>query len=335
MKILYYITDHGLGHATRSVAVIRELQKHDITVIIRNNDANHFLRKSIPQIKIIAGQTDLIPIMTKENGAMINYSRTRKNIKNWVEKLPKIIDIESQIIKKEKPDLIISDISISPILAARRNNIKSVAISNFIWNETLDMSTKNHNLIKDAYSQADLIIKLPFGSPINLPNKKNFGLLVRKLTEKKLLIRKAIGVTKNEKLVTIALGGISKFSFPTMNNIKILDISNYKNQNKLKKINFIEGQNIINASDLVICKCGYGFISECLAYGIKFRYLLEPTHIEAYHIHKCLKKKGLQNMISFNKIKNLTINDELIYNTMSCKIESDNTDIKNAILRLL
>lgn len=335
MKILYYITDHGLGHATRSVALIRELEKHDIKLVIRNNDAHNFLKKSLPKIKIITGQTDLIPIMNKENATMINYSKTKKNIRNWIKTLPAIIDRESQIIKKEKPNLIISDISISPILAARKNNIKSIALSNFIWNETLDMPLKDQNILKDGYSQADLIMKLPFGSPIDLQNKKNFGLLVRKLTEKKSVIRKNMGIKKNEKLVTISLGGMSNYSFTTANNVKILDISNYKNSNKLKKINFIEGQNIINASDLVITKCGYGFISECLAYGTKFRYVLNSSHTETDYIHKCLQKKGLQNMISLDKIKNLVIDNDLIGNTISHKITSDNLDIKNTILKLI
>ncbi|NQV77346.1 MAG: hypothetical protein HQ490_03225 [Lutibacter sp.] len=111
---------------------------------------------------------------------MINSSKTRKNIQNWIEQLPKTIDFESQIIKKEKLDLIISDISISSILAAKQNNIKSVAISNFIWNETLDMSIKNQNFIKDAYRQADLVIKLPFGSAIDLPNKKKSWITCKK-----------------------------------------------------------------------------------------------------------------------------------------------------------
>ena len=335
MKILYYITDHGLGHATRSVALIRELEKHDIKLVIRNNDAHNFLKKSLPKIKIITGQTDLIPIMNKENATMINYSKTKKNIRNWIKTLPAIIDRESQIIKKEKPNLIMSDISISPILAARKNNIKSIAISNFIWNETLDMPLKDQNILKDGYSQADLIMKLPFGSPINLQNKKNFGLLVRKLTERKSLIRKNMGIKKNEKLVTISLGGMSNYSFTTANNVKILDISNYKNSNKLKKINFIEGQNIINASDLVITKCGYGFVSECLAYGTKFRYVLDSSHTETCYIHKCLQKKGLKNMVPLDKIKNLIINDDLINDTISYKMPSNNFGIKNEILKLI
>jgi UDP-N-acetylglucosamine:LPS N-acetylglucosamine transferase len=334
LKILYYISDHGLGHATRSVALIREFQKSGIKVLIRNNDASYFLKKSLPSIKIISGQTDLIPIMNLDNGARINYSKTKKNITNWIKELPKIIEHESSIIKKEKPDLVISDVSISPIMSAKQNNVKSIVLSNFIWNETLNMTIKNQFFLKNVYGKADLIMKLPFGSPITLNNKKNFGLLVRKPTKSKSHIRKILNIGKNEKLVTIALGGMSKFSFQSTNNIKILDLSNYKN--KLKKLNFIEGQNIINASDLVICKCGYGFISECLAYGTKFRYLLDPLHVEANYIHKSLKKEGLDNnMFTFSELKKLKISNDLISNTKSLKIKSDNIHIKNTILKLI
>ena len=50
-KILYYITDHGLGHATRSVAIIRELQKIGVEVIIRNSNAKQLLKTQICSIR--------------------------------------------------------------------------------------------------------------------------------------------------------------------------------------------------------------------------------------------------------------------------------------------
>ena len=43
MKILYYVTDHGLGHASRTVAIIRELRKKKIQIVIRSNDPFKFL----------------------------------------------------------------------------------------------------------------------------------------------------------------------------------------------------------------------------------------------------------------------------------------------------
>ena len=46
MKIIYYITDHGLGHSSRSVAIIREMIKKKINVIVRSNNEK-FFKKSL------------------------------------------------------------------------------------------------------------------------------------------------------------------------------------------------------------------------------------------------------------------------------------------------
>ena len=49
-KIIFYITDHGKGHATRSIAIIRELQK-DYEVIVRNSNSEDLIKQSL-QISI-------------------------------------------------------------------------------------------------------------------------------------------------------------------------------------------------------------------------------------------------------------------------------------------
>ena len=51
-KIIYYITDHGKGHATRSIAIIKKLQENNFDVIIRNNNAKEMIKHEIPNIKI-------------------------------------------------------------------------------------------------------------------------------------------------------------------------------------------------------------------------------------------------------------------------------------------
>ena len=57
-KIIYYITDHGMGHTTRSVAIIRELIKEGIQVTVRNSNID-YLNKSLPNINTISGTTDV------------------------------------------------------------------------------------------------------------------------------------------------------------------------------------------------------------------------------------------------------------------------------------
>ena len=58
-KVLYYITDHGKGHATRSIAIIRELQKFGIDVTVINSNSIEFIQNSIPEIDLISHKTDV------------------------------------------------------------------------------------------------------------------------------------------------------------------------------------------------------------------------------------------------------------------------------------
>lgn len=336
MKAVYYITDHGLGHASRTVAITRELLKKKATVIIRNDDPISFFRQSLQDVKIVKGKTDFGPVMDKNNPMKIDDVKTGEKVSKWIKHLPDMIEKESKFIKKERPDFIISDISIMPLLLAEKNKIPSAAVSNFVWSDTLKLDSKQNEFFKNAYDSADLIIKLPFGSEMKFQNRKKFGLVARNVTTTRKDIRKKLVISDNEKLVIIALGGFKK-QIPIKHgkSVKILDISDYATVMKLKKaVNFVEGQNLINASDLVICKCGYGFTSECLSNNTPFRYILESTHSEALGIHKELKKLGLDNKLSLHDLQRIEINDKFIEDTNSRRITTANNKVAQAIMRI-
>ncbi|MDE2589313.1 MAG: hypothetical protein KGL95_06570, partial [Patescibacteria group bacterium] len=105
MKIIYYVTDHGLGHASRTVAIIRELEKKKVTSIVRNDDPISFFRQSLHGTKIVPGQTDFGPVMDKNNPMKIDYIKTKEKISKWIKCLPDMIEKESRFIKKERPDV--------------------------------------------------------------------------------------------------------------------------------------------------------------------------------------------------------------------------------------
>ena len=331
MKILYYITDHGLGHASRTAAVVRELLQMNAKVVIRNNDPLSFFKKSLPTCKIIKGPTDFVPIMNSKNKMKFDIIKTRKSIHNWIKNLPKIIEKESILIKKEKPDIIVSDVSIMPILVASTNQIKSVVVSNFVWSDTLDLPNNTKTFLENAYKLADLVIKLPLGTNMNFKNKIEFGLVARNATKSRNDVRNSLGI-RQKKLVLVSLGGIHKTHFNHSEKFKIVDISKYsKIKNSLQNL---EGQNLINASDLVICKCGYGFSSECLSFGRRFFYILEPAHKEAKSIHTDLLKYGLKNRLDIFKLKNLTIDEKLMKKAGHIKMKNETNQVAKAILNL-
>tara|TARA_B110000495_G_scaffold155943_1_gene139365 strand:+ start:322 stop:1332 length:1011 start_codon:yes stop_codon:yes gene_type:complete len=335
LKVLYYVTDHGLGHATRTVAIVRELAKKKTQVTIRSTDPTKFLKKSLPGIKIINGQTDFGPVMCKKNGMLFDENKTRVNLSSWISKMPDLIKKEMSIFEKEKPDLIISDVSFMPILAASQNNIKSILVSSFVWNESLNVPRYKKNMIKDSYKKAHSIISLPLGTPMKFKNRVSAGIVARFPTSSKNQIRRSLGIKKGEKLVLVSLSGVNKINLKHSSNVRIIDLSDYSSIRKNNGKNLVEGQNLINAADLVICKCGYGFISECLTNGIRFCYVLESKHKEANAIHKSLQKMNLKNRITINSILQKEINNEFISTYKIVKKPFDNQNIVKKIINIV
>ncbi len=315
MKVVYYVTHHGLGHSSRTVAIARELARRKVEVVIRSEDRSSFLKKSLPSARIVKGRTDFVPVMRNDGSMVMDESATQKNVSDWIGDLPRIIEDESRLVQQEKPDAIISDISVMPILLAEKYDIKSIAISNFAWNETLQLDDFSRSFLADAYSKADHVLKLPLGSPMNFPGRVNTGLVARTATESRESFRKRLGIGEDKKLVTLA---VRCRGLQLQDDVQVIDVSNYA-----IAANFVEGQDLINASDLVICKCGYGFVSECLAHGIKFRYMLEPAHLEASYIHRGLQEMGLDNWITAEELLAEKL-DQLFETSGRLRVEVDN-----------
>ena len=329
-KIIYYITDHGKGHATRSIAIIRELQK-DYEVIVRNSNSEDLIKQSLQNIKLISGKTDQGSII-KNNGISIDKVKTKNKIEKWIHQFEKNSIKESRLISKYSPNLIISDVSAMPLISAKKNGIPSIVISNFSWHDVIDfISNDKSNLLLEAYQNADFSIKLPFGTKMgHFKKQKQVGLVCRKTTQSKEKIRKKLKIKNSDKVVLFALGNSKqKISCQDEKNIKVLSMgTNIQNCQFLDLSNWIEGQNIVAASDLVICKCGYGFVSECFTNNVPFYYVSDDNHIEQKSISDQLRKIGINNRINLDGLSNFRTSSYLFTAkklTIKKEIDMENT----------
>jgi hypothetical protein len=336
-KLIYYITDHGRGHATRSVAIIRKLQIYGIQVIIRNSNVVDFLQKSLPGIEIKKGITDIGPVLNSD-GISINHDESIKKISNWINNIYNISAEEVEFLKYENPDLIISDVSPMPLIAANSINIPSVVISNFSWYDVLTFLPENIRLkLKEFYELADLCLQLPLGTPMDHFKKKyKINLIARNPAKNLDEVRKLYGINKSFPCILFALGGSkNKISFSYDDNIQIISL-NTKFENSITTHDIsdtAEGQNLVSIADLVICKCGYGLISECLSNGIPFLYLADDSHPEQMAISNELIKRGINSRVSFEDIKQLHISSQFIQNIP--KISHDSIDLDDTINYIL
>ncbi len=109
-----------------------------------------------------------------------------------------------------------------------------------------------------------------------------------------------------------------------------------KSLNAIDLSNWIEGQELVSASDFVICKCGYGLISECLTNGIPFFYLVDDKHLEQKAMSAELSEKKLGRRISYEILNELTFDKKFFQNLPKIKkMPIDNETVAHKILEFL
>lgn len=329
-KIIYYISDHGKGHATRSIALIRELQKNEIDVIIRNTNSSDLIKKSLPMNRVENGITDVGPSI-RNDGISIDENESKFSVSKWIDDIDEISKNEEIFVKKHKPDLIISDISVMPLLTGKKCKIPSLTISNFSWYDVLKfLPEKQLSKIKQLYDYSELHIQLPLSTPLeHFKNKKSVGFVTRKPTKSKQDLRKKIGIGKNDFSILFAFENLHEIKINADDHFKFLTMNMKKKDNTIDVTNWVEGQDLVSAVDLVICKCGYGFLSECLTNSTPFFYISSENHLEQVAISKELESYGMKNRISYKEISNIEFTKKFMEDLPSLK--SKKIDIQSTI----
>lgn len=315
-KIIFYISDHGKGHATRSIAIIRELEKLNIEIIIRNSNSIDFIQKSLPDVKLISGITD-VGTTIKKDGVSIDLEDTISNVSSWINNMSNNVDKELEQFLKYEPDLIISDISTMPFHVAQKLKIPSIAISNFTWSDIIkEMPSKQLSFLDESYSLADLAIQLPFCTPMKqFPKNKKVGIISRQSTLNKQDFKNHFKIRPSEKCIFLSLGNSkNKINCKIDSNIKILTngVTLKNTFNELQVSDYTEQQNLVLGADLVICKCGYGLISECITMGTPFVYVYDSNHFEQMVIVKELQHRNIGMGISVNDLDELDLSVDFL-----------------------
>ncbi|MFX0132722.1 MAG: glycosyltransferase family protein [Candidatus Hodarchaeota archaeon] len=181
-NIAYYITTHGLGHATRSIAIIRELIKEPkLQISICSKLPLDYLNGCFQSNSIKFHESDTLFGVHYKELLHVDIDKSVDIFKNGIENREKYIKKETEFSKKNHIDLIISDICPFPFDVADKLKIPSIAISNFNWYSIFKhiINEKNsHNLddnleiLRQSYKKANLLLQLPFSWDMDYFQKK-------------------------------------------------------------------------------------------------------------------------------------------------------------------
>ena len=170
-QYVFYITNHGYGHASRNVAIIKKMFEMDENIVIHvktDEERIRFLKRNLEELgeKIVyySGYTDVGLILnpdTLQVDAAALESEVCRELACWDFYIQK----ETAFLKKYEINGIVSDILPWVLLAAREQRIPSVLLCNFTWYEMYKDFLPQELCEKyyEAYSSADKIFLYALG----------------------------------------------------------------------------------------------------------------------------------------------------------------------------
>jgi len=357
-NVCFYVTDHGYGHAARDIALIRHLVRRDdeVRVFVKADVACEFLRSSLPsdRVEVMRRRNDFGIVNHPERNLDIDEEGTQSALKQWVGGWDVYVKREKDFCRRQKIELIISDVSPQPFIVAGELGIPGIAVSDFEWHwvyESLFGNTLDVRTIAEAYSAASLALVLPLAAPTQVfEQTKEVGLLSREIGRSKKQIRRKLGISEADALVYLGLGlSLDPSCLARVEtswhrrNLRLLVSWNVSLPGALKiPAADTESQDYIGACDLVVSRAGYSTVSEAITARVPM--LLFHNFIEGEWLLGEVKALGIGEEITRESFlggdwsERLSILDRLgaAYAHLPTRLATDGSDeVASEILKVL
>lgn len=279
----YYISGHGLGHASRSCRIISALAARHPAVRceVVSDAAPWFLAGNLPPGVAVTFSTLDVGVRQLDSLVMCPEA-TIQACRQLQAQASGLIAAEADRLRRDGAALVVTDVAALPCAAAAAAGIPAVILSNFTWDwiyaEFLDAYPELATIIpwqRDCYRQAHLALRLPFHGPmppqlevVDLP------LVTRHSTTPAETVRSHLGLAANQRLALLSFGGFGLQAAPLEG---LAQLTGWvflaepvlaDGHPQLRPLpSGVAYPDLVNAADAVITKPGYGIVAECLAHN--------------------------------------------------------------------
>lgn len=278
IELACFISPHGYGHATRTIALLQAIQKHIPSLTA------HLFTVAPPALFENSNLTyRLHPIVT--DVGLIQSDAFNADQGQTLAKLAELLPFNKSLVRRcvdvcRSCRMILCDISCLGIEVGHRANIPSVLIENFTWDwiynhlqPPLDAIREFADILGGYYRQADYRIQT---DPLCRPDHRDLrcGPMARMPILSRNQIREQIS-SGGRNIVLITMGGIP-LDLPFIERLNKFDdylflIAGQPEQRSVSANVRLLGHSttlhhpdLINGADLLICKSGYSTIAECV-----------------------------------------------------------------------
>lgn len=288
MKIRYYISGHGLGHASRSCQIINALRRRHPGIAVEVVSSAHpwffagFLDPSVPVRRL---SLDLGVL--QRDSLVMEEEATLQACRDFLPLRQQLVAAEAASLRTAGVSLVAADIPAPAFAAAAAAGVPSVAISNFSWDWIYAGLAEKHPGYDDVvaavgsdYAQAGLLLRLPFyGDFPAFRRIEDLPLVARHTRRPAAEVRRTLGIAEGTRVGLISFGGFGLNDFDSAplahlhgwiflteaglgveaDNVRLIATDHYY-------------PDLVATADVVITKPGYGIVSEAIAGGTAVLY---------------------------------------------------------------
>jgi len=308
--IAYFISPHGLGHASRASAVMEETHRimPEIRFEIFTLVPEWFFKSSL---HFSFGYHPLLTDigLVQKTPLIEDMEKTIEKLDGFLPFKPDEIDRLVATIKDLECKLIICDISALGIAVAKRAGIPSILIENFTWDwiyegyeEHLDGLKKHIDYLREIYGFADYHIQTePICNPYDNTHLKT-GPVSRRPRKGPEKVREMLKIPEGKRMVMFTISGDSGRYGSLRENIDADNIyfviqgvsSMIQRKNNLILLpenTDLFHPDLVNASDLTIGKLGYSTVAEVYHSGVPFGYLTRKRFRESGRLEEFCRRE--------------------------------------------
>jgi hypothetical protein len=309
--IVWYISGHGFGHASREIEIINALRdrRPDVPVVVRTG-AKRWIFDLTLRAPVDFQETECDTGVVQVDSLRLDEAETVRRAASFYANFDARVAAERSVLELMRPALVVGDVPPLAFAAADAAGVPSIAIANFTWDWIYDGYEPERfgvpglvNLIRHACARADLFLRLPMwgGFEMAPPGAtRDLPLVARRSRRDPIETRRALGLPSDRTLVLLSFGGhglkgLSPAAFDAFGGEFVavitghLEMSEPARQSHRSVVEFDEQglydagwryEDLVAAVDVVATKPGYGIIAECAAHGTALLYTSRGHFVE-------------------------------------------------------
>ena len=327
-----YVTSHGFGHLNRTAAVLNRVPA-DVPITVKAHPSlfRHWRERLTRPADLESFVSDSGAVNPPGDSATTDGPATLKlAARVHAEALARLGD-EVQRLVQQKNAAVLCDAPALPLLAARRAEIPGFLMTNFTWadiyapyarragGDAIDFVRSLRDVYRNATAtfRVEPALRMSWLSPIYTP-----GMVVNQVKDRRVELRRYLGLKKSDKLVYLYLGRYgqsdldwSRLAGPADKGVHFvmyapLPSGSSSNVHAVPTDEW-PGGDLIASCDAVFAKAGYGTACEAMARRTPLIY--PPRHGFAEHrsLDQCLRAWGGGVPISSREFRSLRLNRAL------------------------